>query len=100
VQLFGLLGIMLAAPVFASGKLLFHYILSKLTDQDPWQEITYQHLGKENLLTKWLRKLGRKISKWIKKAWRSIHSTIERWFSPINEGIKKRKSDKNITDEK
>jgi predicted PurR-regulated permease PerM len=100
VQLFGLLGIMLAAPVFASAKLLFHYILSKLTDQDPWHGIDYQQPGKENLLTKWLRKVGRNISRWTKNAWRSIHSTLERWFSPINARIEKRKSDKNITDEK
>jgi predicted PurR-regulated permease PerM len=76
LQLFGLLGIMLAAPVFASAKLLFHYILSKLTDQDPWQGIDYQHPGKENLLTKWVRKVGRNISRWTKNAWRKIHTTV------------------------
>lgn len=36
-QLFGLIGIMIAAPFLATLKLIFHYVLSKLTDQDPWQ---------------------------------------------------------------
>jgi len=100
LQLFGLLGIMLAAPVFASAKLLFHYILSKLTDQDPWHGIDYQQPGKENLLTKWLRKVGRDISRWTKNAWRSIKSTIDRWFSTLKTRLERRKSDKYIMDEK
>jgi len=99
LQLFGLLGIMLAAPVFASAKLLFHYILSKLTDQDPWHGIDYQQPGKENLLTKWLRKVGRDISRWTKNAWRSIKSTIDRWFSILKTRLERRKSDKYILDE-
>ena len=99
LQLFGLLGIMLAAPVFASAKLLFHYILSKLTDQDPWHGIDYQQPGKENLLTKWLRKVGRDISRWTKNAWRSIKSTIDRWFSTLKTRLERRKSDKYILDE-
>ena len=35
-SLFGLLGVLLSAPVLASFKLLFTYIIRKLTDQDPW----------------------------------------------------------------
>ncbi|HAE85269.1 MAG TPA: hypothetical protein DCG78_02010 [Anaerolineaceae bacterium] len=93
VQLFGLLGIMLAAPVFASAKLLFHYIFSKLTDQDPWQGIDYRQPGKENLLTKWLRRLGRRISRWTKKAWRAVHTTVNQWISTIAVRFAKPKSD-------
>ncbi|HEY9076840.1 MAG TPA: AI-2E family transporter [Anaerolineaceae bacterium] len=35
-NLFGFIGIMLSAPVLASGKLLLTYIMRKLFDQDPW----------------------------------------------------------------
>ncbi len=35
-SLFGVLGMLLAAPVLASLKLIFTYILRKLSDQDPW----------------------------------------------------------------
>ena len=35
-SLFGVLGMLLAAPVLASIKLLLTYIIRKLSDQDPW----------------------------------------------------------------
>jgi predicted PurR-regulated permease PerM len=35
-SLFGFLGMLLAAPVLASVKLILTYIFRKLTDQDPW----------------------------------------------------------------
>ena len=35
----GFLGIFLAAPIVATLKLLFHYIFSKLRDEDPWEEL-------------------------------------------------------------
>ncbi len=66
-QLFGLIGIMIAAPFLATLKLIFHYVLSKLTDQDPWQGIKYQSSNKENFLTKWLRRLGKTLSERGKK---------------------------------
>lgn len=36
-SLFGLLGVLLASPVLASIKLIFNYIVRKLTDADPWE---------------------------------------------------------------
>jgi predicted PurR-regulated permease PerM len=38
VQLFGFVGIVIAAPVMASLKLLMNYIINKLNDQNPWME--------------------------------------------------------------
>ena len=39
VNLLGLVGVMLAAPVLATCKLLFEYVLNKLLDRDPWEGI-------------------------------------------------------------
>ncbi len=36
-SLFGLLGVLLAAPVLASLKLIITYIFRKMTDNDPWE---------------------------------------------------------------
>ncbi len=36
VNLLGIIGVVLAAPVLATVQLFFNYILSKLTDQNPW----------------------------------------------------------------
>jgi predicted PurR-regulated permease PerM len=39
VNLLGLIGILLAAPVLATLKLIFGYMTKKLVDQDPWEEL-------------------------------------------------------------
>lgn len=36
VNLFGVIGLLLAAPILATFKLLFDYVLKKLNDEDPW----------------------------------------------------------------
>ena len=82
-QLFGLIGIMIAAPFLATLKLIFHYVLSKLTDQDPWQGIKYQSSNKENFLTKWLRRLGKTLSERGKKIWQPVQAWIQRSITSI-----------------
>ena len=39
VDLLGIVGILLAAPVLATFKLIIGYIFNKLADQDPWEEL-------------------------------------------------------------
>ncbi len=38
-NLFGFYGVILAAPVLASLKLILNYIVRKLSDQDPWENV-------------------------------------------------------------
>ncbi len=38
-RIFGIIGFFLAAPMFASLKLVVNYILHKLSDSDPWENI-------------------------------------------------------------
>ncbi len=40
-QLFGLLGLILNAPILATAKLGGHYVLRKLLDKDPWEDMEY-----------------------------------------------------------
>jgi len=42
-NLIGIVGVLLAAPVLASFKLLARYTLRKMFDQDPWQGIDISH---------------------------------------------------------
>ncbi len=37
--LFGVLGVVVAAPILASALLLWKYVMAKMLDRDPWQEI-------------------------------------------------------------
>ncbi len=65
-QLLGLIGVILAAPVYATVKLVVTYILRKLMDQDPWESITYYQPPKQPMLYKWLRRFWEKASGWVR----------------------------------
>jgi hypothetical protein len=71
-QLFGLLGIVLAAPFFASAKLFLTYLINKLTDRDPWEGISYFRPRKKPVIMKWLQVLSKKFKAW----W----STTQKWL--------------------
>jgi predicted PurR-regulated permease PerM len=43
LNLFGLMGMFLAAPVLASLKLIFQYIQRKMQDKDPWQNMEREY---------------------------------------------------------
>ena len=38
-NLLGLIGVMLAAPVLATGKLVLEYVMNKILDRDPWEGV-------------------------------------------------------------
>ena len=49
LNLFGLLGMFLAAPVLASLKLVFQYAQRKMQDKDPWENIQREFEKEEDL---------------------------------------------------
>jgi len=65
LNLLGLVGIVLAAPVMATANLFLRYSVRKLTDQDPWKDFKTipppPPLKKQ--LENWLIKLQRKIGR-------------------------------------
>ncbi len=88
-NLLGIVGILLAAPVLATLKLVFGYLLNKLSDQDPWavidakepQEKTrwVQFVEKQwDRFGKWLHKFGSKTGQWIKKQFRMVRLKFTR----------------------
>lgn len=89
-QLFGLLGVILAAPLYAILKLLVRYLIYKLFDEDPWEGIPYYQKPKETGLIRGLRKLFKRFWAWTKKprlafvAWvKKVWGKIVDWFSKI-----------------
>lgn len=68
-SLFGVIGVMLAAPVLATFQLLFTYVLRKLFDQDPWSELdkraTTQSYFGWRTVRRWFIRLGCRIKNWI-----------------------------------
>ena len=76
-QLFGLLGIVLAAPVLASLKLFLRYITRKLMDQDPWEGISYYHKPKRPAITK-LIKRNSPLGRWLESIWEKTLAFVDR----------------------
>ncbi|MGB4595812.1 MAG: AI-2E family transporter [Anaerolineaceae bacterium] len=72
-QLFGLLGIILAAPFFASAKLLLTYLINKLTDRDPWEGISYFKPRKKPVIMKWMQVVAKKVKSW----WKSVREWLK-----------------------
>lgn len=76
-NLFGLLGVLLAAPVMATLKLISTYVLRKLFDLDPWQ-------GFETRRVRPLPPVFRYLGAWFRRAGRWIKSKITtRWPNGI-----------------
>ena len=87
-QLMGILGVILAAPTFATLKLLLRYSSRKLFDQDPWAEMQYYQKPQESVLMKGLRKVWGKIYSWLEKPITAVQNWFTKKFPP-----KKTKSD-------
>lgn len=87
-QIFGLLGIILAAPTFATLKLLFGYTTKKIFDQDPWEGMAYYRKPKEPALLVAFRKLGKRVRAWLKKPLGKIGAWFKKGTAPLNSRIK------------
>jgi len=68
VNMLGLIGVILAAPVLATLKLIANYAIRKLFDQDPWGDIDVTPPARPvSELYPWLRKTIRVSYAWVKK---------------------------------
>ena len=66
-NLVGVIGIILAAPVYAILQLLLKYLIAKMADKDPWQSLQYVE---DKVPPKWLaylQKLWRRFCVWVRK---------------------------------
>ena len=76
-SLFGVLGMLLAAPVLASLKLVLTYITRKLSDQDPWANLKVIAPAEPVKVT-----LGRVVSG-MKSIWLKIKEFLKKVFHGI-----------------
>lgn len=84
-RLLGIVGILLAAPVMATIKLILEYLVKKLGDQDPWEGKDGSEKKEKarwvkfleklwNRFVRWIRKFGSKAGRWIKKQFQVVRS--------------------------
>lgn len=81
VQLFGFIGIIIAAPIMASLQLFLHYTVRKLNDQDPWEDLDLRQSSEK---PKWIRFLGekwRQFKQWIAKLFKKLKTSVSKKIS-------------------
>ncbi len=66
-SLFGLVGVLLAAPVMATIKLVFNYVVRKMFDLDPWVQIEKVADREPAPLAQNLETAGSKFVAWVSK---------------------------------
>jgi predicted PurR-regulated permease PerM len=88
VQLFGFIGIIIAAPIMASMQLFLHYIIKKLNDQHPWKDLEIREPIEQSKWSTSLKSTWEKIKKFFVK----LFKRIKDWFKKIINQVKNKKS--------
>jgi len=94
VNLLGIVGIILAAPVMATLKLIFGYILNKLADQDPWEELDAPEAVEKAKWVKFIEKQWSKLLSWLGKVWQKVKAWIQRTWCKLKERKGNKKKEK------
>jgi len=70
LNLLGVVGILLTAPVLATLKLFFGYIFSKMVDRDPWEEIDHREPDEKPKWVKFIEIRWSKFASWVARLWK------------------------------
>ena len=87
-RILGILGVILAAPAFATLKLILRYTSRKLFDQDPWAQMQYYQKPQEPALLRGMRKIWRKIVRWLAKPIGAIGTWFRKTFKRSSQSDK------------
>jgi predicted PurR-regulated permease PerM len=67
LNLFGFIGLLLAAPTLATLKLAFDYTMKKMVDEDPWEGFETLHPPKMNSpIFRWIRRAAHNIGNFFR----------------------------------
>lgn len=89
VQLFGFIGIVIAAPIMASLALVLHYVIHKLNDQNPWKDFELQSPKQKSKIVAFLQKYWGRLIEFIKERYSRLRKM------PSTEEIENNPSDSN-----
>ncbi len=93
VQLFGVIGIVIAAPIMASFKLILIYVIRKLRDQDPFEVDETSETIEKTKWALWLDKTWLALKSWIVKHWNKL------WKKPKADALPSHKEPSNLAPE-
>jgi predicted PurR-regulated permease PerM len=85
LQLLGVIGIVIAAPVMASVKLILTYLIKKLSDQDPWEELDTREPIEKAKWILFIEKQWTKFNDWLKELWKAIKDLIRKLWRKMKD---------------
>ncbi len=88
-NLLGIVGILLAAPVMATLKLILGYLLKKMSDQDPWEELDALEPKEKARWVQFVEKNWSRFGEWVPKALSTAWLWLKKQFQAIGLKIKK-----------
>jgi predicted PurR-regulated permease PerM len=93
LRLLGFIGILLAAPVLATLKLIFNYMIKKLIDEDPWEELDAQEPKEPARWVVFVNSQWDRFKEWLSGVFQRFGAWIKAQFQKIITFFKsKRKS--------
>jgi predicted PurR-regulated permease PerM len=95
VQLFGVIGIVIAAPVMASIKLILTYIIKKLSDQNPWKEFDIREPVEKAKWVKFTEEQWSRFLTWLRNFWGKSKDWIYRTWGKLKKHMKFKKDNKS-----
>lgn len=78
VQLFGFIGIIIAAPMMASFILILKYVIKKLRDQDPWAEEDQFLLDVDPIKAIPFAERYQSFKNWVVEQWENLRGAISK----------------------
>ena len=72
VRLIGFIGIVIAAPIMASMKLILNYVINKLNDGDPWNEIEVREPIEKPKWAKAVERHWNRFTHWLADTWKNL----------------------------
>jgi len=79
VQLFGFIGIIIAAPIMASLQLFIHYLIRKMNDQDPWKDLDFPRTKEKPNWMRFIEEKWQQLKSWSGKLFNKVY----RWFTKL-----------------
>lgn len=103
LRLLGFIGILLAAPVLATLKLIFGYLYKKLVDQEPWEDLDAEEPKEParwavfidsqwDRFKAWLPIFLKKVGAWIKARFMKLVAIFKTKANPENKRTRRRDS--------
>jgi predicted PurR-regulated permease PerM len=90
VSIIGLIGVLVAAPILATVKLVFGYIFRKMLDQDPWEGLDLLPVQTPNPIYRRIQRAGHYLIIKISRFWKRFMRQVQKFCLIVSDWIRSR----------